>query len=103
LTSRRPAVATVNTPSEGSINEPDPPIEANPVRENAPNEANSDVRAPSLRHPDGHNEIRIDTPHLGRRVDGFGITGKQKVHPAFHRLQTGRGSTLLDLSAIFDR
>jgi hypothetical protein len=34
-----PAVATVITPPVEPVNEPDPPIEANPVRENAPIEA----------------------------------------------------------------
>jgi hypothetical protein len=34
-----PAVATVITPPAEPVNEPDPPIEANPVGENASNEA----------------------------------------------------------------
>ena len=31
------------------------------------------------------------------------MTGKEKMHPALHRLLTGQGSTLLDMSPIFDR
>jgi hypothetical protein len=98
-----PAAATAITPPAEPFNEPDPPIEANPVRETAPNEANSDVQAPSSRLRDGHKEFRIDTPHLNRKAGGFGITGNETVHPALHRLQTGQERTLLDLSPIFGK
>ena len=95
-----PSVATVMTPPSAPVNEPDPPIEANPVREIAPNEAKFDVHAPSSTPLDGHKGVRIDTPHLDRNAGGLGITGKEKMHPALHRVLTGRQSTLLDLSAI---
>jgi hypothetical protein len=98
-----PAVATVITPPVEPVNEPDPPIEANPVRENAPNEANSDVQAPRPINRDGHKGFRIDTPHLDRKTGGVGITGKEKMHPALQRLHSGRERTLLDLSSFFDR
>jgi hypothetical protein len=81
----------------------DPPIEANPDRENAPNEANSSAHALSSTFRDGHKEFRIDTPHVDRKTGGFGITGKQKMHPALHRALTGRESALLDMSAIFGK
>jgi hypothetical protein len=97
-----PAVAAVITPPAEPVKEPDPPIEANPVREGAPNEANSDVQVPSSPIRDGHKEFRIDTPHLDRKAGGFGITGKEKMHPALRRLQTGGERTFLDLSSIFD-
>jgi hypothetical protein len=98
-----PSVAIVMTPPAGAVNEPDPPIEADPVRDIAPNETNPCVQALSSTHKDGHKDLRIDTPHLDRMAGGFGITGKEKVHPALHRVLTGRQSTLLDLSGIFDR
>ena len=94
------AVATVITPPAEPVNEPDPPIEANPVRENAPNEANSDVQAPRSMYRDGHKGFRIDTPQLNRKTGGVGITGKLKMHPALHRLLSGRERTLLDMSPI---
>jgi hypothetical protein len=97
-----PTATTVMTPPAEPVTEPDTPIEANPDRENAPNEPNSHVQAPSSTRRDDHKEFRIDTPHLDRKAGGSGITGKAKMHPALHRLQTGRGSTLLDLSSIFD-
>jgi hypothetical protein len=94
---------TVITPPAEPVREPDPPIEANPAGEMAPNEANSDVRAHSSSRSDGHKEFRIDTPHIDRKAAGIGITGTQKMHPAIRRLQAGREATLLDLSSIFDR
>jgi hypothetical protein len=99
----RPAsiVATVITPPAEPVNEPDPPIAANPIAEAAPIEANSDVQAPSSTRWDGHKELRIDTPHLDPNVARVGTTGKEKMHPALRRLQTGRESTLLNLSSIF--
>jgi hypothetical protein len=108
-----PAVANVVTPTAEPAKNLDPPIEVNPVREIppneanrvreiAPNEANSDVQAPSSTGRDGHKDFRIDTPHLDRNAGGFGITGKETMHPALHRVLTGRQSTLLDLSGIFD-
>ena len=98
-----PAVATVITPPAEAAVEPDPPIEANPVREKAPNEPNSDVQAPSIPLGDGRKEFRIDTPHVERKAGVIGIIGKQKMHPALHRMLTGQDSTLLDLSPIFGK
>jgi hypothetical protein len=98
-----PSVADVVTPTAEPVKEPDPPIEANPARENAPNEPNPDVQALSSTRSDGHKEFRIDTPHVDGKAGGFGMTGKAKIHPAIQRLQTGRESTLLDLSPIFGR
>jgi hypothetical protein len=95
-----PAVATVVTPPEESINELAAPIEAIPVREIAPIEAKSDVQALRSASQDGHKELRIDTPHVDGKAGGFGITGKEMMHPALRRLMAGQGSTLLDLSAI---
>jgi hypothetical protein len=97
-----PTATSVITPPAEPVIEPDPPIEANPVRENAPNEPNSNVQALSSTRSNGHKELRIDTPHLERKVGEIGITGKEKMHPALRRLQTGRERTLLDLSSIFD-
>jgi hypothetical protein len=98
-----PPVANVITPTAQPVSEPGPPIEPNPVRESAPNEANSYVQALSTARQDGHKEFRIDTPHLDRKAGGSRITGTEKMHSALHRLQTGRGSTLLDLSPIFGK
>jgi hypothetical protein len=98
-----PAVATDITPPSEPVRQPDPPIEASPVRENAPNEPNSDVHTISSAHGDGHKEFRIDTPHLEHRAGRVGITGKEKMHPAFHRLLTGPEQALLDLSPIFGK
>ena len=108
-----PAAAIVVTPTAEAAKNLDPPIEAKPsretapneanwVREIAPNEANSYVQAPSSTCRDGHKDFRIDTPHLDRNAGGFGITGKETMHPALRRVLTGRQSTLLDLSGIFD-
>jgi hypothetical protein len=101
----RPAsiATTVITPPSEPVNEPDSPIEAKSDRENAPNEANSDVHALSSSNGDGHKESRIDMPHLDRKAGGVGITGKEKMHPALQRLLSGRERTLLDLSSFFDR
>ncbi len=98
-----PDVATVITIPAEPVENPVLPIEANPVRENLPNEPKSDVQTASSTRRDGHKELRIDTPHRDGKVGGFGITRKEKMHPALHRLLTGRESTLLDLSSIFDR
>jgi hypothetical protein len=98
-----PAVATVITPPAEPVKKAVPPIEANPDRENAPNEPNSDVQAPSSTLGDSHKAFRIDTPHLERKAGEIGITGKEKMHPALHRLQTGRERTLLDLSSILGK
>jgi hypothetical protein len=98
-----PTAAIVVTPMAEPAKNLDPPIEANPVRENAPNEPNSDVQALSSKRRDGHTEFRVDTPHVDRSAGGIGMTGKSKIHPAIQRLQTGRESTLLDLSPIFGR
>ena len=99
----RPADATVITPPAEPVRQPDPPIEANPVREQAPNEANLHAQAHSNSRQDGHKDFRIDTPHLDWNAGGIGITGKGTIHPAIRRLQTGRDSTLLDLSSIFGK
>jgi hypothetical protein len=101
--SSAPTATNVVTPTAEPVNEPDPPIEANPVRENAPNEANSHVHKSSTTCRDGHKEFRVDTSHLDRKGSRLGMTGKQTIHPAIHRMQTGRESTLLDLSAIFGK
>jgi hypothetical protein len=47
--------------------------------------------------------FRIDMPHLERKGGAIGITGKRRIHPALHRLQSGRSSTVLDLSSIFGK
>ena len=99
----RAADATVITAPAEPVHAPHPPNEANPVRETAPNEANSHVQAPSITGGDGHKEFRIDTPHVERKAGRIGITGKEKMHPALHRMLTGQGSTLLDLSSIFGK
>ena len=93
------AAIVVTSTAEAAINL-DPPIEAKPSRETAPNEANASVQTPSSTRLDGHKDFRIDTPHLDRNAGGIGITGKEKMHPALHRVLTGRQSTLLDLSGI---
>jgi hypothetical protein len=82
------------------IEEPVPPIEANPVRENAPNEPNSHVQATSPEHRDAAKELRIDTPHVERTAGGRGITSKATNQPAFERMMRGR-KTLMNLSPIF--
>jgi hypothetical protein len=92
-----PAVATAITPPVEPVHEPDPPVEANPIRQSAPNEPNFDVQAPRTTLRGGHKEFGIDTPHLGRKADEFGITGNDAIHPALRRLLTGPGPTLLDI------
>ena len=87
--------------ARSAIEEPEPPNEANSARENAPNEANSHVQAPSAERRDGPKEFRIDTPHVERKPGGIGITGKVKVDPDLLRPRSGRNSTLMDLSPIF--
>jgi hypothetical protein len=64
---------------------------------------NLHAQAHSISRQDGHKDFRIDTPHLDRNAGGIGITGKGTIHPAIRRLQTGRDSTLLDLSSIFGK
>ena len=82
------------------IEEPVPPIEANPVRENAPNEPNSHVQATSPEHRDANKVLRIDTPHVERTAGGRGITSKATNQPAFEQMMRGR-KTLMNLSPIF--
>jgi hypothetical protein len=94
------SAAIVAAPTAEPAKNLDPSIEAKPSREIAPNEANSNVQAPSSTRRDSHKEFRVDTPHVERSAGGIGITGNEKIHPALHRLLTGRESTLLDLSAI---
>jgi len=96
-----PAATTVITLPAEPVTKPAPPIEANPVREKAPNEPKFHAQAPSMSRRDGHKEFRIDTPHVDRNMGTIGITGKEKMHPALHRLLSGRERTLLDQSAIF--
>jgi hypothetical protein len=43
------------------------------------------------------------SPQLDCKAGGVGITGNEKMYPPLQRLLTGRESTLLDLSSIFDR
>jgi hypothetical protein len=99
--SSAPTATNVVTPTAEPAKNPNPPIEANPVRETAPNEPNSDVQTISSTCLDGLKEFRIDTPHIDRNAGRSGIIGKQRMHPALHRVLTGRESTLLDMSAIF--
>jgi hypothetical protein len=96
-----PFVDNEAVPTEESVEEPVRTIEANSARENVPNEPNSSVQTPSKGRRDGHKEVRIDTPHVDRKADGGGITGKQKIHPAIQRLQTGHQPSLMNLSPIF--
>jgi hypothetical protein len=96
-----PSVAAVVIPPAVPIEEPDPPIEANSERENAPNEANSHVQAPSREHANGRKGCRIDTPHTECKPSGIGNTGKEKIHPALERALGGRNSNLMNLSSIF--
>jgi hypothetical protein len=98
-----PLATNVITPPAEPVEQPDPSIEAKFEPENAPNEPNSYVQAPSREHRDGGKELRIDTPHVERKPGGGGITGKEKIHSGIRRLQTGRESTLMDLSPIFGR
>ncbi|HEX3446838.1 MAG TPA: hypothetical protein VHS97_01215, partial [Isosphaeraceae bacterium] len=43
------------------------------------------------------------TPHVERKAGGIGKTSEEKMHPALHRLLTGRESTLLDMSPILGK
>ena len=97
------AVANVVTPTTEPAQKPDSPIEAKPSHENAPNEPNSSVQKISSSQQNDHKEFRIDTPHFEHKSGGVGINGKEPMHPALHRLLTGRKSTLLDLSPIFGK
>ena len=92
---------TAVTPPAEPVEQPDPPNEAKLEPENAPNEANSHVQAPSRERGDGHKEVRIDTPHVERKPVAVGITGKTKSHPALERVLRGRNSNLLNLTPIF--
>jgi hypothetical protein len=83
-----------------AIEEPVSPIEADPVRENAPNEPNSHVHATSPEHRGAAKEVRIDTPHVDRTAGRRGITRKATNQPAFERMMRGR-KTLMNLSPIF--
>ena len=96
-----PTVADVITPPAEAVIPPEPPSEANLAQENAPNEANSHVQAPSRERQDGHKEHRIDTPHLDRKPGGIGVAGKAKSHPVLDRVLGGRNSNLMNLSPIF--
>jgi len=98
-----PAVTTVITPPAEPVAKPVPPIEANPARENAPNEPKSDAQASSSARQNGHKDFRIDTPHLDRTAGAIGMTGTEKMHPALRRVLTGRERTLLDMSPIFGK
>ena len=95
------AVTIVVTPAVEPVKEPDPPIEAKSEPENAPNEANSCVQAPSGEREDGHKAVRIDTPHVERKPVAVGITGKTKSHPVLEQVLGGRPATLMNLSPIF--
>jgi hypothetical protein len=64
--------------------------------------SNINTHAPSSTNWDDRKEFRTDKPHLDRKAGGIGITGNEKMHTAL-QLLTGRESTLLDLSSIFDR
>ncbi len=96
-----PTVADVITPPAEPVIPPAPPSEANLAQQNAPNEANSPAQAPSQERRDGHKGHRIDTPHVERKPVGAGIIGTGSIHPAIRRLQTGRESTLMNLTPIF--
>ncbi len=54
-------------------------------------------------HTDIHKEFRVDRPHVERTDSGIGTTSIHDLHPALHRLLTGRESTLLDLSGIIGK
>jgi hypothetical protein len=94
---------TAVTPPAEPVEQPDPPKEAKLEPENAPNEANSHVRALGREYGDAGNGVRIDAPHVERKPVGGGITGKTKSHPALERVLGGRNSNLMNLSAIFDK
>jgi hypothetical protein len=96
-----PTISDLMSPPDEPAFEPDPPIEANLERENAPNEANSHVQAPSRERGDGRKDCRIDTPHIERKPSGIGNKGKEKIHPALERALGGRNSNLVNLSSIF--
>jgi hypothetical protein len=98
------SVAIVDIPPVEALQQPEPPIEAKSEPENAPNEPNSSVPAPSSERVEGHKAVRIDTPHRECKVSGGGIIGKPRFHPALvDRLETGRQSPLLNLSPIFGK
>jgi hypothetical protein len=98
-----PIATTAVTPPAELVEQPDPPNEAKLEPENAPNEANSHVQAPSGEYRDGPKGCRIDTPHIERKPSGIGNKGKEKLHPALERALGGRNSNLMDLSSIFDK
>jgi hypothetical protein len=96
-----PTVADVITPPAEAVAYPEPPNEANLARQNAPNEANSHVQAPSQERRNGHKEHRIDTPHFDRKPGGIGVAGKAKGHPVLDRVLGGQNSNLMNLAPIF--
>jgi hypothetical protein len=98
-----PFVANVVTPPAEPDGQPDPPIEANLARENAPNEANLSVQALRSETRDRVKDLRVDAPHLDRKPGGIGITGKATGHPVLERVLRGRNSTLMNLSPIFGK
>ena len=75
--------------------------EANSVPENAPNEPNSRVQAPTKERPDAPKEFRIDTPHARSKPSAVGVTAKESTHPVIQRVLGGRKPTLMNLSPIF--
>jgi hypothetical protein len=98
-----PPVANVITRPEEPVKMPDPPNEANSERENAPNEANSSVPAPSPERRDERKEFRIDTPHPERKSAAMGISRKEEGSRVLPELDFGRRSPLLNLAPIFGK
>jgi hypothetical protein len=96
------APTAVTSPAE-PVEQLDPPNEAKLEPENAPNEANSHVRALSSEYGDAGKGVKIDALHVERKPVGGGITGKTKSHPALERALGGRNLNLMNLSAIFDK
>ena len=66
-----PAVAIVVNPTAVPAQPPDPPIEAKPGRETAPNEANFSVHEIIQELNEGCKELRIDTPRGALKVGGL--------------------------------
>jgi hypothetical protein len=96
-----PTVADLMIPPDEPALEANLPNEANLERENASNEANSHVQAPSRERGDGRKDCRIDTPHIERKPSGIGNTGKEKIHPTLDLALGGRNLNLMNLSPIF--
>ena len=88
-------------PNEANLACENAPNEANSACENAPNEANSDVQTPATGRLDGGKGFRIDTPHVGRKLGGIGVTRKERRGPDLQWQPSGQSSTLMDLSPIF--